>query len=252
MEPQRAWWRTFFTGNVVAGWLAATTDEQTATEADFIAEELGVSPPARLLDVPCGGGRHCHALAARGYEMTGVDVSPEFLAAARSRSGERSGSITWDQREMRELPWQGEFDGAFSFGNSFGYDDDEGNADFLKAVARALKPGARFILDTGYIMETLLPSLQVHTWYEAGDILVLADRRFDPTMSRLHVEYRWIQAGSVDRRSMSARLYSYREILGLFHDAGFVAVQGYGSIAREPFGLGAKGLVAMATKKGNG
>ena len=61
---------------------------------------------------------------------------------------------------MRDLPWPGQFDGAYSLGNSFGYLDDDGNAAFLKSVAAALKPGARFVLETGYVMETLLPVLQ--------------------------------------------------------------------------------------------
>ncbi len=66
------WWRTFFSGMAVESWLKATTAEQTRQEAQFLVEALQVAPPARLLDVPCGGGRHCHALAELGYDMTGV------------------------------------------------------------------------------------------------------------------------------------------------------------------------------------
>ena len=43
--------------------------------------------------------------------------------------------------------------------------DDEGNIQFLKSVAAALKPRARFALETGYVMETLLPVLQERSWY---------------------------------------------------------------------------------------
>jgi len=55
-------------------------------------------------------------------------------------------------------------DGAFSLGNSFGYYDDTGNEAFVAAVARALKPGARFLLDTSYLVEGLLPVLQERAW----------------------------------------------------------------------------------------
>jgi hypothetical protein len=44
---------------------------------------------------------------------------------------------------MRDLLWRSRFDGAFCFGNSFGYLDDEGNAAFLRAVAAALVVRAR-------------------------------------------------------------------------------------------------------------
>ncbi len=196
------WWRTFFSGMVVESWLNATTAEQTRQEAYFILESLNVSPPARLLDVPCGGGRHCHALADRGYDMTGVDISAEFLAAANTPSTGRPGTIAWEHREMRDLPWPEAFDGAYSFGNSFGYLDDDGNAAFLEAVAKALKPGARFVLDTGYVAETLLPVLQERAWYPLGDMVMLAQRRYDPVEGRLHVEYIHVRDGAMDKRSM--------------------------------------------------
>src|SRR6266702_2077566 len=133
------WWRDFFSGVAVDLWLRVPTEEQTRAEADFIEKALRLPPHARLLDVPCGGGRHSLALAARGHQATGVDLSSDFLREARKQAKERHLEVAWEQREMDDLPWQNEFDGAFCFGNSFGYLDDAGNSRFLKAVARALK-----------------------------------------------------------------------------------------------------------------
>jgi SAM-dependent methyltransferase len=245
------WWRTFFTGWFVECWLKVPTREQNQQEANFIEESLQVAPPAKLLDVPCGGGRHCHALAGRGYDMTGVDISPEFLDAARSAPGGQPGTIAWEHRDMRDLPWPEAFDGAYCFGNSFGYLDDDGHAAFLKAVARALKPGARFVLETSYLMEVLLPSLQERAWYPVGEMIFLADRRYDPSEGRLYVEYTCIRDGARDQRAMSARIHTCREVFRLLDDAGFTDVQGYSSLAREPFRLGSKQLLVIATKRGS-
>jgi SAM-dependent methyltransferase len=244
------WWRTFFSGMSVEFWLAATSAEQTRQEADFIQESLGTEAPARLLDVPCGGGRHCHALAARGYEMTGVDISPEFLNAARAASTAQSGKITWEERDMRDLPWPNRFDGAYSLGNSFAYLSDDGNAAFLKAVAQAIKPGARFVLNTGYVLDALLPVLQERSWYQMGDMIALAQRRYEPATSRLHVEYTWIRNGRTEKQAMSARLYTYRELVELLRQAGFAEVNGYGSLAREPFRMGSHDLLLVASNGG--
>src|SRR5262249_14975662 len=153
--------------------------------------------------------------------------------------------------EMRDLPWREAFDGAYCFGNSFGYLDDDGNADFLKAVARALKPGARFVLETSYLMEALLPSLQERAWYPVGAMIMLADRRYDPVEGRLHVEYTYVRDGAMDKRSMLARLHTCREVFRLLDDAGFTEIQGYGSLAREPFRLGSNRLLVIATKRGS-
>jgi SAM-dependent methyltransferase len=248
MTAANDWWRTFFHGTMAEGWLMAMPEEVTRQEADFVQKVLGVAPPARLLDVPCGGGRHSLALAARGYDLTAVDISPTFLEAARSKANPGPGRVTWEERDMRDLPWPGSFDGAFSMGNSFGYYDDAGNEAFIRAVARALKPGARFVLNTDYLMEGLLPVLQERAWYEMGGILCLAHRRYDPIDGRLHVEYTTIRDGKVEKWPMSARLHTYREVRRLFEAAGFTDLEGYGSLAREPFQFGSRQLFLVGTR----
>jgi SAM-dependent methyltransferase len=243
MDAQADWWRTFFSGLMVENWLMSSTTEETRQDVDFIRESLGVPPPAKLLDVPCGGGRHSVALAGLGYDMTGVDISTDFLTAARALSNGKPVKITWEQREMRDLPWPGVFDGAYTFGNSFGYLDEAGNAAFLKSVAAALKPGARFVLESGYVMEHLFPILQERSEYPVGDMLMLAQRRYDPAESRLHVEYTLIRGAETEKRSMSARIYSYRELVCLLEAAGFTDVRGYSSRIREPVRLGGRALM---------
>ena len=104
---------------------------------------------------------------------------------------------------------------AYSLGNSFGYLDDEGNDAFLEGRGPALKPGARFVLETGYVAETLLPVLQERGWYPIGDMLILSERRYDPVEGRLHVEYTHIRDGKTDRRTMSARIHTCREVFRL-------------------------------------
>jgi SAM-dependent methyltransferase len=249
MTAANEWWRTLFQGTLADAWLQAMPEEVTRQEADFVEQALGVRPPARLLDVPCGGGRHSHALAAGGYHMTGVDLSSRFLDAARSRPVADTGQVTWEQRDMRDLPWPAAFDGAFSLGNSFGYYDDKGNAAFLRAVAGALKPGARFLLDTSYLVEGVLLNLQERAWYPTGDILWLAERRYDAAEGRLHVEYTTIRDGKVEKWPMSARLHTYREVRALMEAAGFTDLQGYGSLAREPFQFRSHRLLLVGTKR---
>ncbi|HYV38356.1 MAG TPA: methyltransferase domain-containing protein [Gemmataceae bacterium] len=247
--PNEWWWQTFFTGTATEFWLKATTPDQTRQEADFIQQILQVAAPAKLLDAPCGGGRHSLALAERGFRMTGVDISSDFLAVAKSEANRLKLDVDWHQRDMRTLPWRSEFDGAFCFGNSFGYYDGNGNAEFLQAVSIALKPGARFVLDTSYVMEVLLPILREKEWYQVGDILVLSNRRYDHVESRLHVEYTWIRGGTCEKQAMSARLHSYREISDMLAATGFAEVQGFASFAMEPFKLGANRLLVTAVKR---
>ena len=220
MNVQSNWWESFFEGVAVDMWLQAVPTEHSEHEAESLLRTLAVPSGGRLLDVPCGGGRLSLAMARRGYEMTGVDWSTEFLDHARSREGARD--VTWERRDMRDLPWRASFDGAFCVGNSFGYLDDEGNAAFLRAVAAALKPGARFVLETPMVLENLLGHLKDRPWWKVGDdVRLLVANHYDHARTRLDIEYTFVSNGRVDVRSGSHRAYSYRELTELIGAAGF-------------------------------
>ncbi len=138
---QHQWFETFFQGVAVEFWIRAIPPTVTFQEADFLEQALEISPGAKLLDVPCGHGRHAIELARRGYRVTGVDLSPEALESASASNS----IIDWRRGDMRDLSslefLPAEFDAAYCFGNSFGYLDHLDAAAFLAALARVLKPG---------------------------------------------------------------------------------------------------------------
>src|SRR5688572_1636810 len=165
------WYETFFQGIVLDMWRKAMPPEQTRLEADFLARALRLQPGARVLDVPCGTGRHALELASRGFAVTGVDLSKEQIALARADAAAARREIDFRQVDMRELPWRSQFDAAYCFGNSFGYIEPEGLKEFVRAISRALKPGARFALDSGMTAESILPNLVEREWARVDDIL---------------------------------------------------------------------------------
>jgi cyclopropane fatty-acyl-phospholipid synthase-like methyltransferase len=191
------WYRTFFSGVVLEMWTRAVPEPQTRADADFLQTTLQVKTGGRILDVPSGNGRISHELAARGYVMTGVDIADEYVREARERAAKRKVEVNWKHGEMRDLPWTAEFDGAFCWGNSFGYLEDDGNAGFLHAVANALKPGARFAIQTGAVLESLLRHHEERRWFEFDDILFLIANRYDHVRGRLETEYTFIRDGKV-------------------------------------------------------
>lgn len=62
----------------------------------------------------------------------------------------------------------------------FGYLEPEGTRAFVSSLARTLKPGARFALDTGMTAESILPNLQEKQWARLDDILFLEENRYLP------------------------------------------------------------------------
>lgn len=122
----------------------------TAQEVDFLVEVLSLRPGARVLDAGCGPGRHALEFARRGFEVVGVDHSPDFVAQARgyAASSGLDGRAEFVRADVRHLAYVQEFDavvclcqGGFGL---LGGGDDEGRA--LASLAAALRPGGRLAL----------------------------------------------------------------------------------------------------------
>ncbi len=78
----------------------------------IIKREYKEGRPELLLDLACGTGRMTLELAGRGYDMTGVDYSPEMLDVARNEA-ERlgfGGKVLWLCQDMREFELYGTVD----------------------------------------------------------------------------------------------------------------------------------------------
>jgi SAM-dependent methyltransferase len=72
----------------------------------------------RLLDVGCGTGESFLPMLARGWQVTGCDISPAMLERARSKAGEEAQLSVAD---MRELPVFGEFDLVWALDDAVNY-----------------------------------------------------------------------------------------------------------------------------------
>jgi SAM-dependent methyltransferase len=224
--------------------------EQTRREADYIEDLLGLSAPAHLLDVPCGGGRLAVEMAGRGYQVTGVDSEGALLGDVRTAALARGleARISVEQHDMRDLPWREAFDGAYCFWESFGFFDDAGNGAFLRAVAAALKPGGRFVFDT-HVAETMLPRLTRQSWKQVDDdLLVLEEQDYDPATGVMTRRFVLVGEGRTATCDVATRLYTYRELVALLRSAGFPTCEGYTWLSIVPFMMGAPRLLMVATR----
>ena len=118
-------WRTVF-GDPEA--------KRTEAEVEFLRRVLPLPRYRRVLDVPCGAGRHVRALRDLGYDVLGVDNDPAV-----------SPQVLCDLRELDVLPVG--FDAAINMWASFGYFDATENERVLASLARRLRPGGRLVLD---------------------------------------------------------------------------------------------------------
>ena len=81
--------------------------------ADFIDDVVTrecKEKPSLALDLGCGTGKMTLELASRGYDMTGIDYSPEMLDIARERAEECGADVLWLCQDMREFELYGTVD----------------------------------------------------------------------------------------------------------------------------------------------
>jgi SAM-dependent methyltransferase len=248
-DAGKAWYEDFFRGVVVDIWRAAVAPEQTRLEADFLESHLRLSRGQRVLDVPCGHGRHAVELARRGQLVTGVDVSDAMLAEARRLAAAHGCRIEWVHGDMRSLPQGADFDAAYCLGNSFGYLDRHGTARFLAAIAGALKPGARFAFDYGTAAESILPRFVAREWAPLDGQHFLEENRYDVERSCIETTYTFVTGGNVETRTGLQWVFTAGEVRALLDSAGFDVLSAQGGIDGRPYALGGTLLMVVAERR---
>jgi SAM-dependent methyltransferase len=122
-------------------WPWQRLNESNASAHDILATLLDPQHGERWLDVGTGGGGLAFALARRGAEVVGVDVSEEGLAHAREQATEQGLAVDFRRGNVQELPFE---DGAFAgvasaFGAIFAPDHERAAAE----LARVCRPGGK-------------------------------------------------------------------------------------------------------------
>lgn len=147
-------WYVAFARHLGEAYLRYAFTTGTAQEVDFIAETLATAPGERLLDVGCGPGRHAVEFARRGLAVTGVDISPEFIALAHRAAAEAGVSPSFFEMDARELPFDSEFDLAICL-NEGGFGLGLPDLQILKGIRKALKHGGRLALGAANLFYVL-------------------------------------------------------------------------------------------------
>jgi SAM-dependent methyltransferase len=108
--------------------------------------ERGILPGADMLDAGCGTGRYAIELARRGYDVHGIDLSPELIAVAESAMTGASGRVSFAVGDLLDLP-RARYDGILCRGVLNDIIDDDARDAAFRSFAQALRPEGVLILD---------------------------------------------------------------------------------------------------------
>jgi SAM-dependent methyltransferase len=131
----------------------------------LILKNLKLPKGSKVLDLACGNGRHSVLFAQKGFDVTGLDLSPLLINQAKSKLNTDYKKYKKHMRfvmgDMRNIPYNHEFDLIVNLFSSFGYfDKDSDNIKVIKSISAALKKGGYFFFDflnANYLRKHLVP-----------------------------------------------------------------------------------------------
>jgi len=119
--------------------------EEAAKLIDKLVNYLNIPTGSYVLDAACGKGRHSIALAANGFDVTGIDICPFAIEGAKKYETDHLHFYLHDMR----LPFYiNYFNYAFNFFTSFGYFRTmREHNDAMRTIAQSLKINGVFTID---------------------------------------------------------------------------------------------------------
>lgn len=238
------WWRDFFEP-IVGEVLFATKTAQAEAEVRQIVRRARAEPPAKVLDLACGTGRHSRVFAARGFEVTGLDYSPAFLRDARlavRAAGQHVRFVRGDMKRLNSYFAANEFDLVVSLFHSFGYfPTRRDDLKVLQAVHDVLKPGGAFVLNTlnGTTLAERLRRPISFGYEPLPNLFVIDAPQYDAAKKRMSETWTIIDARAktarISRRSFRQNIYSHAELRRLLSAAGFTVETAWGRLAGGAF-----------------
>jgi len=145
MAPTAEWFKEWFNTDYYHQLYSDRDEVEAARFIDLLLTRLQLPANALLADIACGRGRHSKILAAKGFDVTGIDLSPENIAFAKQFETE---NLHFYQHDMRLPFWVNYFNCAFNFFTSFGYfrtEREHYNA--IRTISNSLQPGGLLVLD---------------------------------------------------------------------------------------------------------
>ena len=245
------WWASYFDSQYLLEYEPIFQLERDRREAARLLDLLGLPAGSRMLDVPCGQGRHAHLFAEAGLDVDGLDYSAELLAVAKKRGTGRT--LRYRRGDMRKLPaaWTRRFDAVVNLFTSFGFflqpsDDMRVIAEF----ARVLKPGGQLVWHGGSRDGVMAKFLSRDWWCTEDGTMIGHQRSFDPLSGILTIRSTWRGPRRHGEREHRIRLYTADRIAAMCASAGLIVEAAYDGFRDRPLSRRSPEMLLVARREG--
>jgi 2-polyprenyl-3-methyl-5-hydroxy-6-metoxy-1,4-benzoquinol methylase len=244
------WYESFFDEHWLVISSQTHSQERSAAEAEFLIAELGLETGQRVLDLPCGHGRHSIELAQRGLRVVGVDLNDAPLEMAREAAREAGVQLDLRRMDMRAIEFREEFDAVINMWTSFGYFETEAeDKQVLERAWRALRPGGALVIET-INLHGALRRFEPRAWHELGDgRLLLEERAFDPWAGRMHSSWTLVEpSGERIAMAFANRAYTLVELSKMLVEVGFDVDHAWGDFRGSDYAVDSRRMIVLARR----
>lgn len=209
---------------------------KTAEYVSDILNENGINKGI-LLDLACGTGTMSLIMAQKGYDVIGVDNSPEMLGEAREKALEAGEDILFLCQDMCSIDLYGTVDCTVCLLDSLNHlESKEELLETFKRVSLFTVPGGLFVFDvnTEYKHKYVLGD---NTFvYDNDDVYCVWQNEYDDESKTVEIFLDFFQEeNGLYRRSseyFAERAFSDSDIKNLLSEAGFTDIKAYGELRK--------------------
>jgi SAM-dependent methyltransferase len=224
-------------------------EAEAKRQIEFLKQHVHLPEGAKVLDLCCGCGRHAVEMKQQGYDVVGLDLSEELLDMACSHADECSLEMDFIRCDMREIPYENHFDLIVNFFTSFGYfEDDADNQKVLSAIAKALKPGGKFLIDymnPDHVAKNLVERDEKEI---SEDLYVIQERWIDASSRRVNKKLTLIKDNEESTYGESVRMYSHEGMRDMLLEAGLSLTETYGDFAGSEYTQDSPRMILIGEK----
>lgn len=251
-EINDSWYEDFFQGINCELWEKAIPPDVTKQEVDFLLSEMNLQKGQQILDIPCGFGRHAIELSERGFHVTGIDISETFIKGLAEKIKSQALNIKVIQADILTVNLNEKFSAAICLGNSFGYFNYDKMKLFVEKVAASLETGAKFIINSGMIAESILPNFanyRKHNSYTVENIKMDVSNIYKADDSYMISNLVFTKEGKIEEHSFKHYVFTLGEVKRLLNSYGLRIIATYSSTSKADYNIGDQQVYIVARKE---
>jgi len=225
---------------------------------DRIFSETGVSTGGRVLDLCCSSGRYALNLAKKGFNVTGVDISPIAIKQAKKTAEKtnlknRVEFLVGDARKVSKLLEKKEsFDAIINTGTSIGYYDDDTDKSIIRQLNKLASSNGVLVIDVAN-RDYMIRHYQPVNINKLGDYELHEHRKLDLQESRVENTWEFYQKNEGSLKHLvtvpvCSRAYSLHELVKLFEKTGWKYCNSYGNFELEPLTMDTERIIIVGKK----